>query len=696
MRYVVFAVACVLLIGIVNASDIDFHVSIVGDGKLHPGDETIITLLIENEGKANNFVLNQNTSPLLQLITTAKDLRVEIDNTMIPIKVETVNPQIIGDLPSGRVAKAMFKVKVDEDAEIGTYSIPVRLKYTKVTFTQSSFGVILKYHEDEYDVDYLKIKVTKKDYDFSVKSVNSSLKTNQEGLVEVTVKNTGNNKIEDATLFINTTPPLRPNPKAMSFYLGDLDVDEEVKATFKVYVMDGALNSSYPATIILKFKTSSGRQYAIPKSIGLDVENRKTFTITKTYSLITSPKTIAKQFSMPKQSIPLQSMPLTMPQTFTKTSTQQTTSTVTIPSRGFVLINIKNVDADLKDVSAILRFDNPLIKVENTPYIKYFRKNEVKSLLFYVTSTAPPGNYGANVMLKHINKFGDEVISEKHYVEVEVKPFTPIRIVKIETENLAVGLKGNVNVILKNTLNRTINGATFFIISPDSAVTPLSSSSYISEIGPSESGTAKFRLEISDEALGGSYKLYLIERYSLGSIQDIVNIAEFSVIVNPKTAYFQIESIKSDLYPDATGDVIVKIKNAGNLAIYNAVVKLELSAPLTIAGGSSLSSLVGKAQPGLYFIGTLKPKEVATAKFRVDVGKDAGAGSYPVTITVEYYDSEGYMHTSNPITASIEVKEKPIITPLMAVAILLTLIALVVSIKFAKERIKRENRKKEH
>ena len=75
----------------------------------------------------------------------------------------------------------------------------------------------------------------------------NALKLKYEGKVGVVIKNTGGNKIYDAYLTINTTLPLIPNTKAMSAYLGDIEVDKEVKASFKVYVMDRALNRTYPS-----------------------------------------------------------------------------------------------------------------------------------------------------------------------------------------------------------------------------------------------------------------------------------------------------------------------------------------------------------------------------------------------------------------------------------------------------------------
>jgi len=662
-----------------SAAEIEFHVSIVGDGKLHPGDDTAITILIENEGKVTDFPLNENTSQLLQLITTAKDLRVEIEDTG-PIKVETVNPQLVGDLPSGRIAKATFRVKVDKDAELGEYKIPVKLRYTKVTYTSTTSGIAVTYHEDECDVEYLKVEVVRKDYDFSVVSVDSSLKTGSEGKVDVVIKNTGSNKIYDAVLIINTTPPLIPNTKAMSAYLGDIDVDKEAEASFKVYVMDGALNQTYPAKLILKFKTSAGTPIVLSQPIGLKVVNDDSFIVTRVVSLITSPKTIPKTSAFKIQT---QQIPQIQQQSF-----QQSVQTITIPSRGFVLVNIKNVGEDVSDAIAILSFNNPLIQVENTPHIGHFRKGESKSVLFYVKSKAPAGKYRACLMLKYRNELGDEEVSKKKYIEVEIKSTPPLKVERIETKNLGVGLKGDVRIFVKNYLNDTVTDAEFTIVTPDSSITPLSSVSFIDELKPNESKEVKFRLSVSDEATSGSYELYLIERFSLANAEDLVSIAEIPVIVESKTAHFEVLSIESHLYPDETGDVIVKIKNTGNMVIHNAVVELEVSTPLTIAGGSSLSGLIGKAQPGLYFIGTLKPGDIAIAKFRIDVDKDAGAGYYPAIVKVKYDDDEGYTHESNPITVSLEVREKPLLNPVTITATVLIAIAVVAGFRFARRRAK--------
>ncbi|WP_457550444.1 COG1361 S-layer family protein [Archaeoglobus sp.] len=647
----IILVTTLMTISVASAQDIDFHVSIAGSNKLNPGDDTYITIVVENEGKANGFTLNENTSNLLPLVTTAKDLRVEIEDDYIPIKVESANPQIVGDLPSGRIAKIVFRVRVDENAKLGEYRIPIKLKYTKVTYTPTTSGVTLYYHEDEVDVEYLKVEITKKDYDFSVVNLKSNLRTSEEGLVEVTVKNSGRFKLSNVTLVLNVTPPLKPNPSAISTYLGDLYPEEVAKAKFKVYVMENALSQIYPAKLLLFYKLPNGETTVLSKSVGLNVCAEDTFTVKDVKCFVTP----AKFFEGKR-----------------------------IPSRGFVKITIVS-NANVSDAVAVLTFETPLLQAENSPFLGDIRKGESRNVTFYVKSLAFRDNYRAILTIRY-TMFGDDLISEKHYIDIKVDS-SPLRVEKVESVNLAVGGSGDVLVALKNNLNRAVKDLELAVLTPKS-MKPLSPTYYIPTLRPHEVEEAKFRLAVSGEASSGSYMLYLIESFDLDGIDDLTCISGIPVFVKSKVANFEVVSVKSLLYPDETGDVVVEIRNIGNVTIHNGVVELYVSTPLTIAGGSALSGLIGKAQPGLYFIGTLRPNDVAIAKFRVDVDKDAGAGYYPAIVKIRYDDDEGYTHESNPITVSLEVREKPILNPVTISATILIALAVFVSIRFVKRRAK--------
>ncbi len=289
MRRGVFALTILTLALALQTSsgaNISFHVS-VQDGTVHPGEETVLAVILENEATLSNFPINENTSALLPLLTTARNLRVELDDSRAPFTVESPNPAIIGDLPSGIVSKVSFRIKVDENAESGTYSVPLRMSYSKIAYYLFNGNPVINY-EDESSVEYLKITLKRKDYDVKLIPVRSTLNAGEKGTVQVRVENTGEKTLKNCVVVINTTPPLRPDPVALTSFLGDLNPGEKRNVTFRLYVMSGALNQTYPATIILRFETETGLPMSIVKTVGLRVSDSKAFRLRDVRGFLTS------------------------------------------------------------------------------------------------------------------------------------------------------------------------------------------------------------------------------------------------------------------------------------------------------------------------------------------------------------------------------------------------------------------------
>jgi len=652
-----------------DSADFSFHVSPVKD-TFHPGDEAPLILLVQNEAELKNFLVNENTSQAVPMLTTAYDVRVKIEACDVPITVETVNPQLLASIPAGGMMKAVFKIRVWDNASEGTYQIPLKIDFKKYEYTPTPNGMIVNMVDDSYTA-YFKIKIEKRDYDFAVHPVLNTIPESGEGVVELKVVNTGRYELRNASAILNVTPPLRINPKAMTAYLGDLKPGESRVVKFKVIALEGAFNGSYPAKLVLSFKTSFDVPMMLYRSFGIRVINERSFGVEELACLVTPSKTL-RVSSSEKMSLPLPNLP------FLKQKPQQMTMSgvITIPTRGYVKVRITNNGETIRDAYAMLVSPNPLIKAENTPYIGTLRHGESKVLTFYVTCYAPAGSYMGYVLIKY-KRFGDELVSPKLYVRIEVSPEPALRVVNVKTFNLAVGMKGEIDLKLAGKGEN----AELYLLSPDGNVKPLTSSACV------VNGTAKFRVEVSGDALPGYHRLYAIERFDCDGAQDLVSVAEFNVYVNPKMAYFQIVSVRSEgLYPDATGTVYVEVRNAGNTPVYNAVVMLYVNTPLSIAGSSGLGSLMGQSQPGTYFIGTLNPGEVKVAKFRIKVDKHAGAGSYPATVRIKYYDSQGYSYTSDSITVSVEVKSSPLLTPLTATALLLAAIGIGIGAYFGRKR----------
>jgi hypothetical protein len=625
------------------SASIDFHASVAGSNVLHPGDKKAITIVLSCEVVGwldNPLPINENTSNILPMLTTAKSVILEPRNSQIEVESESI---LVGDVPCGRAIPVSVVVSVDKDIYEGKRALYFDITYSKAKMVPVGNNYTINFEtglETSVDVEF---EVKKKDYDFDVISITSDLVAGREGVLKVKLENTGEKALEDAIFILNATPPLMVEPKAMSVYAGDLDAGESFEAMFKVYVPEGVFQQSYPAEVVAVFRTSSGMPYKLSKPIGLKIEGAGYFEVEKIGEFLSPAKTLRVE-----QSVQIPSIPLLQQQS----SEQKMSNVVTIPSRGYLALRITNTGDEIRDAFAVLSFDNPLLKSTSTPYLGEVKRGESRDVVFYITSSAPPGSYLGYVVVKYRDEYGDEAFGPKIYVSVNVSPAPALKVSKVETSDLGIGLVGEVKLSFAQSDARNVK---LYLLSPDSTVSPVTSSSYVESSGD----TTTFRVKVSNDAVAGNHLLYLVETFDDDFASDLVSVEEFPIYVAPKLAAFQVVSVRSDLKPDSTGDVVVELKNAGNAEIYNAVVMLEVSPPLSIAGTGTFGGMLGESQPGEYFVGTVKPGDVVTARFRVDVDKDAGEGSYPASIKVKYYDESNYEHTSNSIVVSLEVKPSP-------------------------------------
>ncbi len=638
-----FLLTCPALAGDQISATIDFHASVAGSNVLNPGDKKAVTVLLSCEvtGGLENLPIDENTSEIIPMLTTAKSVILDPrDGSDIKVESDTI---VVGDLPCGIVKPVTIVVEADKNACEGGRELHFDVEYSKAVLNVDDVNTLsFSSQQDEIEVEF---EIKKKDYDFEVVSISSDLVAGREGVLKVKVENTGEKPLEDAVFMLNATPPLMVEPKAMSVYAGDLDVGESFEAMFKVYVPEGVFQQSYPAEVVAIFRTSSGIPYKVSKPVGLKIEGAGYFEVEKIGEFLSPAKTLRVEQSVQIPPIPM------LQQSFQQSSEQKMSNIVTIPSRGYLALRITNTGEKIRDAFAVLSFDNPLLKSTSTPYLGDLDKGESRDVVFYITSTAPPGSYLGYVVVKYRDEYGDEAFGPKIYVSVEVKPEPALRVSEVKTSNLGIGLVGEVKL---NFAQSNAKNVKLYLLSPDSTVSPATSSSYVENAND----TATFRVRVSDDAVAGKHLLYLVETFDDEYASDLVSVEEFAIYIAPKLAAFQVVSVKSNLMPDSTGEVVIKLKNAGN-EIYNAVVMLEVSPPLSIAGMGTFGGMLGQSKPGEYFVGTVKPGETVTVKFRIDVDKDAGEGSYPASIRVKYYDESNYEHTSNSIVISLEVKPSP-------------------------------------
>jgi len=660
------------------SAEMKFHATCIPD-TLHPGELAKITVLIDNDARASGFVVNPNTSELLNMITTAYNVRANMSGDL-PFTVENAHYQLVGTIPAGMPGKAIFIVKVPDNAKPGTYSVPVQLKYTQIVATPTAEGFTLTYL-DQVDTVYVKINIVKKDFDVSLRSL-TSLLAGEEGVVKIAVTNTGKYAMDNFSIIANLTPPFKPNPGSNTAFLGKIKPGQTKYAEIKLFVSSSALNQTYPLKLLISFNTPGGKPVIFPKVVGIRVVSRDIFNLNVVSSnvprYVPIPPTVGMQSNTMQSNTQTNTQNLQSNQMLSTQNTQiQAVQTPQIFAMGYVVVKVVNHGSIARDVTLNMLFTNPMLTAINNPYVGTLKKGESKEALFYVRSLAPAGVYEAYIIVSYKNSAGDSVISKKYPVAIKVGS-PPFKVVKVSTKNLYVGNIGEVDV----KVSGNFSNANFYLLSPDPSIKPVSLTSYAFN-----GTTLHFRVYVSSQSTDGYHCMYLVGRYDEGKATNLVSIVKIPVLIEPKTVLFRVEKVESiGLYPDETGTVKVTVVNAGKTPVYNAVVELGVNAPLSIAGESAIGSMIGVSIPGTYFVGTLKPGQSATASFRIKVDKHAGAGNYPANVRIIYYDSNGYRHESNSITVSVEVKNKPLLTPLTISAAIFTVIGFAIAIRYARKR----------
>ena len=106
-----------------SSGDVDLDV-FVPDNTFTPGTTSELTLQVANSGEISDGSSPDSTD----VTTTARNVRVEVDEQRAPISIET-GEQSIGSIGTESPRDVPIEIDVPEDAEEGTYEIEVELEY---------------------------------------------------------------------------------------------------------------------------------------------------------------------------------------------------------------------------------------------------------------------------------------------------------------------------------------------------------------------------------------------------------------------------------------------------------------------------------------------------------------------------------------------------------------------------------------
>ena len=104
------------------------------DPTLTPGSAETLTVQI-----ANDATTRYDSPPERERVTTARNVRVELDSGDAPVTVETAEHSV-GSISENEPRSVPFAVDIPEDAEPGTYEVDVEMTYSYTSFRRADTG----------------------------------------------------------------------------------------------------------------------------------------------------------------------------------------------------------------------------------------------------------------------------------------------------------------------------------------------------------------------------------------------------------------------------------------------------------------------------------------------------------------------------------------------------------------------------
>ncbi len=254
----------------------DINATIIGTSEFDRDQTISLPVGLMNRGKFLGFERDQTPSGPDEIYAAQTEVKLEgkiVDALGIvaslsvdpgsPLEVKSASQQV-GSIKSGQNAlePILFDIKIDRKAKAGEYNLHLNLSYD---YQQNVQVFNPNATQETYDANYwygmmsqnqtLKIKV-KKQADFEVTKTIGSLYTGNEDVVEIDIKNTGEEEAKDVVAVINPADPLSTtDDKAFLYTMKPGDV---AAAKFKIKADSKAMPKTYGVDIVLRYENPEG------------------------------------------------------------------------------------------------------------------------------------------------------------------------------------------------------------------------------------------------------------------------------------------------------------------------------------------------------------------------------------------------------------------------------------------------------
>lgn len=583
----------------------DVSVSLVDD-TVTPGTETTLDVVLLNSGdlesgSARNPALNSE-------VTTARGTTVAVASGDAPFDV-TTGSQAVGTLPEGRTQQPVsFAISVPEDAEPGTYEVPVTVEYDYYSYVSESDG-----SRDRESVQRtFDVAVTVEEAaQFSVVDVDTTTRVGGTGTLAVTVENTGSTAATDARMSLASPSGDLTFGQADSSdrYVENWETGEQRTFEYRLSASQAAETEAYPFTLTADYERENG-------------ESRST----------------------PPVSVPVEPRP---EQDFTVLSTN---NDVPIAGSGTFNLTLRNDGpAVADDASVTLTSQNADITFgeSNTASraVGNWETGETRTVTF--DARASPSAQRQNYSLSASVAFEDDAgnAGQVEGLTVGLVP-NPQQFAVVETESdVPIGDTGEYTVTMRNNGSTAIEDATVTVTSQNAAVTfgeSNAASQFVGSWGAGEERTLTFDASVASSAERRDYALTAAVEYERPS-GTAGQQGGLSLGLRPTPEQsFAVENVESSLQVGEDGTLEGELSNTGPRPVDDVVV-------VWTSDQRNVNAIETE-----YSIGQLDAGESASFDFDVDISDSARSGPRQFSLEAQY-DNDGEERTSDSLNVRADV-----------------------------------------
>ena len=259
----------------VNGSP-DLNANIIGSNDFDRGQTATLNINLMNKGKLLGFKNDKTPYDSDEIYAAQTETKLEssiVDATNVvaslstdpgsPIEVKSVS-QEIGSIKSGEnsISPAKFDIKVDKKAKAGEYNLYLNLSYDyqknvqimNPDVTAQTYDANRWYGMMNQNLT-LKIKVNDQ-ADFEIVNTTGSLSPGGENMIDITIKNTGEEEAKNVKAIINPADPLSTTDSAA--FLSTIAPGSTAVAKIKIKADSEAVPKEYGIDTVLKYETPEG------------------------------------------------------------------------------------------------------------------------------------------------------------------------------------------------------------------------------------------------------------------------------------------------------------------------------------------------------------------------------------------------------------------------------------------------------